>query len=44
MSIKLCWTGLALYLVSTALGLAPAFVLAGAVILAIGVVLLWLDK
>ncbi len=44
MSTKLCWTGLAFYTVSGALGLSSGFVLAGAIILAIGVVLMWLDK
>lgn len=44
MGIKLSWTGLALVLVSEAFGFSHAVEIAGAVILAIGVVLLWLDK
>lgn len=41
---KLSWTGLALMLVSPVFGLPGAFVIAGAVILTIGVILIWLDK
>ena len=44
MSIKLCWSGLTLILVSSLLGLSQPFAVAGAIILVIGVVLLWLDK
>lgn len=41
---KLSWTGLALILVSPVFGLGSVFVVAGAIILVIGVVLTWLDK
>jgi len=44
MGTKLSWTGLALILVSPIFGLMSAFVVAGAVVLVIGVVLQWLDK
>ncbi len=44
MGVKLSWTGLALMLVSPVFGLPIPFVIAGAVILVIGVVLQWLDK
>ena len=44
MGTKLSWTGLALMLVSPAFGLGEAFVVAGAVVLVIGVILQWLDK
>lgn len=41
---KLCWTGLAMMLVSPVFGLSEPFVVAGAIILVIGVILNWLDK
>lgn len=44
MGTKLSWTGLSLILVSPIFGLAQEFVVAGAVILVIGVFLQWLDK
>lgn len=44
MGTKLSWTGLALTVIPSAFRLSAAFVVAGAVILVIGVVLQWLDK
>ncbi len=44
MSVKLLWTGLTLILVAELLGFSHAVGVAGAVIMAIGTVLLWLDK
>lgn len=44
MGTKLCWTGLAMMLCFPVFGLSGAFVIAGAVILIIGVILNWLDK
>lgn len=44
MGTKLSWTGLAMMLVFPAFGLSGAFVIAGAVVLSIGVVLQWLDR
>lgn len=44
MGTKLSWTGLALILVSPIFGLGSVFIVAGAIILVIGVVLQWLDK
>lgn len=43
MGNKLCWTGLAIFLAGSQWGI-PAANVVGAVILAIGVVLVWLDK
>jgi hypothetical protein len=44
MGIKLSWTGLTLILVSPLFGIGQVFALVGAIILAIGVILNWLDK
>jgi hypothetical protein len=44
MGTKLSWTGLALMLVAPAFGLGEVFVLAGAIVLVIGVILQWLDR
>jgi hypothetical protein len=44
MSIKLLWTGLTLVLAFSALGFEKPWVIAGAIILVVGCVLLWLDK
>ena len=44
MGIKLSWTGLALVIVSEILGFGNSFQIAGAIVLLIGVVLMWLDK
>lgn len=44
MGIKLSWTGLTLVLVSSVFGLTNTFVVAGAIILIIGIILIWLDK
>ncbi len=44
MGTKLSWTGLTLMLVSQVFGLGAPFVIAGAVVLILGVVLQWLDK
>jgi len=41
---KLSWTGLALMLVAPVFELGKVFVIAGAIILVIGVILQWLDK
>ncbi len=44
MGVKLSWTGLAITTASYAFMLNNGFVIAGAVVLVIGVVLQWLDK
>jgi len=44
MGTKLAWTGLTFVIASELLGLKGGFVLAGAIIMAVGVVLIWLDK
>lgn len=47
MSLKLLWTGLTLVVASPILGkgnLELGLVVAGAIIMVIGVILLWLDK
>lgn len=44
MSGKLLWTGLTLVVASDLLKLSQPWAIAGAIIMAIGVVLLWLDK
>lgn len=44
MGTKLAWTGLALVTVSGILNWSSGLVLAGAIILVIGVVAIWLDK
>lgn len=44
MGVKLNWTGLALMLVSPVFGLPQAFAIAGAIVLGLGVILMWLDK
>lgn len=44
MGIKLAWTGLALGIVAAVFSLGMAFVIAGAIVLVVGVVLMWLDK
>jgi hypothetical protein len=44
MGIKLAWTGLAFTVVSGVLNWGNGFLVAGAIILVIGVVLMWLDK
>jgi membrane-bound ClpP family serine protease len=44
MGSNLAWTGLALMLVSPVLSLNNAFVIAGAIILVIGVVIMWLGR
>jgi hypothetical protein len=40
----LCWTGLTLMLVSPVFGLGKPFVIAGAIVLMIGVILGWLGR
>lgn len=44
MGTKLLWTGATLILASTVLAFIPSVEVVGAVIMAIGLVLLWLDK
>lgn len=44
MGVKLSWTGLALMLIAPAFGLGQVFVVAGAIVLSIGVILQWMDK
>jgi hypothetical protein len=44
MGIKLAWSGLALLLAFTTLNFGHAWVVAGAIVLVIGVILIWLDK
>lgn len=44
MGVKLSWTGLALFAIGTAFVWPTGVAVAGAIILAIGVVLQWLDK
>lgn len=44
MGVKLEWTGLTLMLVSQVFGLGKPFVIAGAIILIVGCVLMWLDR
>ena len=44
MSSKIIWTGLALILIPPIFGAVEAFVMAGAVVMGLGIVLMWLDK
>lgn len=44
MGVKLLWTGLTIAIAGTALPIVPAAAIVGAVIMVIGLVLLWLDK
>ncbi len=44
MGVKLSWTGLGMMLVFPVFGLSGAFVIAGAVVLTIGIVLQWLNQ
>ncbi len=44
MGVKLNWTGLALVVVSEVFGFGHPFTIAGAILLVVGVVLMWLDK
>lgn len=44
LGVKLSWTGLAIMLISPLFGLHPAFTIAGAVVLGLGVILQWMDK
>lgn len=44
MGTKLSWTGLALMFIPPVLGLGQTMLVAGAIVLVIGVILQWLDK
>jgi hypothetical protein len=44
MAGKIIWTGLGLMLIAPEFSLGKVFVLAGAIILLIGIILNWLDK
>lgn len=44
MGIKLLWTGLTIGIAGLALPIVPAAPIVGAVIMLIGLVLMWLDK
>jgi NADH:ubiquinone oxidoreductase subunit 6 (subunit J) len=44
MGTKLAWSGLTILLVSPVFGLGKIFAIVGAVVLIVGVVLMWLDK